>query len=200
MGCPSSTSAPLRKHGCGNTRAGRGSLHPSPGDRRAARGSPAPQPNAPLRLRRSVEMSSCTRWRTTTLAQPTKLRATIVEQSTLSGRPWHPLRAHGAMSASASPSCPPCTPVPGSPCVMPSWGHSPRAVPARKKGAGFPRRSLTLVASWLPHGGSADSSSAKATCSGHFPCSKKPWASVKSSTCHPISPGWLWDWVQHTPC
>ena len=67
-------------------------------------------------------------------------RATIVGRSTASGRPWRPSTGRGATSASVRPSCPPCTPVPGSPGAMPSWARSPRAVPSGKKGSGLPRR------------------------------------------------------------
>ena len=80
---------------------------------------PSPPPSAPSRSPRPAGMSSCTRWRTATSAEPTRPRATIVGRSTASGRPWRPSRGRGATSASVRSSCPPCSPVP------------PRRVPCR---------------------------------------------------------------------
>ena len=49
---------------------------------------PSPPPSAPWRSPRPAGMSSCTHWRTSTSASPTRPRATIVGRSTASGRPW----------------------------------------------------------------------------------------------------------------
>jgi predicted ATPase len=48
---------------------------------------PSPLPSAPSRSRRPVGRSPCTCWQTCTSASSTRLRATIVRQSTVSGRP-----------------------------------------------------------------------------------------------------------------
>ena len=117
---------------------------------RARMTRPSPPPSAPSRSPRPAGMSSCTRWRTTTSAEPIRPRATIVGRSTASSRPWRPSTGRGATSASVSSSCPPCSPVPASPRAMPSWARSPRAVPSGKKGSGLPRRWLTPRASCLP--------------------------------------------------
>ena len=113
---------------------------------------PSPPPSAPSRSPRPAGMSSCTRWRTSTSASPTRPRATIVGRSTASGRPWRPSTGRGAASASVRSSCPPCSPVPASPGAMPSWARSPRAGPSGKKGSGLPRRLRTpaslMCASW----------------------------------------------------
>ena len=68
---------------------------------------PSPPPSVPSRSPRPAGMSSCTRWRTTTSAEPTTPRATIGGRSTASGRPWRPSTGHGATSASVKSSCPP---------------------------------------------------------------------------------------------
>jgi class 3 adenylate cyclase len=73
-------------------------------------------------------------------------RAPIVGRSTATRRPWRPSRGRGAASASVRLPCPPCAPVPSSPCAMPSWGHSPRVAPSGTKGCGLPRRLLTPAA------------------------------------------------------
>ena len=61
---------------------------------------PSPPPSAPSRSPRPAGRSSCTRWRTTASAKPTRPRATIVGRSTASGRPWRPSTGRGATSAS----------------------------------------------------------------------------------------------------
>ena len=67
---------------------------------------PSPPPSVPSRSPRPVGRSSCTHWRTTTSAQPTRPRAIIGGRSTASGRPWRPSMGHGATSASVRPACP----------------------------------------------------------------------------------------------
>jgi transcriptional regulator with AAA-type ATPase domain len=107
---------------------------------------PSLSPSAPSPSPRPVGMSSCTRWRTFTLAYRISSRATIVGRSTALGRPWHPSTGSGAASASANFSCQPWSHVPGSACAMPSWARSSRAGPLAKKGSGSPRRLRTPAA------------------------------------------------------
>jgi hypothetical protein len=57
---------------------------------------PSPLASAPSRSLRPAGMASCTRWHTSTSAQPTKPRATIVGRSTASGRLWRPSTGRGA--------------------------------------------------------------------------------------------------------
>ena len=90
-----------------------------PSPRRSAR-SHSPQP---------ARRSCCKRWRTATSVGPTKARATIVRQLSVSGGPWRPSRGRAATSASVRSSCPPCSPVPPSPHAMPSWANSLRSAP-----------------------------------------------------------------------
>jgi class 3 adenylate cyclase len=68
---------------------------------------PLPPLSAPWRSPQPAGRLSCRRWRTSTSAEPTMPRATIVGRSTASDRPWRPSRGRGATSASVTSSCPP---------------------------------------------------------------------------------------------
>ena len=96
---------------------------------------PSPPPSAPSRSPRPAGMSSCTRWRTTTSAEPTRPRATIVGRSTASGRPWRPSTGRGATSASARSSCPPCISRAWLACVPCRVGHVRRGQDPRGRRA-----------------------------------------------------------------
>ncbi len=61
--------------------------------------------------------------------QPTTPRVTIGRAIDCLRQTWRPSTGRGATSASVRSSCPPCSPVPGSPGAMPSWACSLRAVP-----------------------------------------------------------------------
>ena len=102
-------------------------------------------------------------------------------------------------SALASPTCPPCSPVPTSLCAMLSSACLLRAEPSGKKGCGLPRRWRIPGASCVPVTGLVCWPSARATCPGPFPCSNGPWASVRTRTSRPGCPGRLRPWVRRTP-
>jgi class 3 adenylate cyclase len=116
-------------------------------------------------------------------------RPTAGGRLTASSRPWRPSTGRGAASALAYPSCPPCSPVPGSPGVMPNWARSLRAAPSGRKGSGLPGRLLTLRACCMPVMGSVRWPSAAAICPGRFPCSNGREALVRTSASRSFSPG-----------
>ena len=61
-------------------------------------------------------------------------------------RPSRPSTGPGTPSASALIPCRPWPPVPGSPCAMPSWAGSLRAVPWGTKGSRLPKQWHTVGA------------------------------------------------------
>ena len=116
----------------------------------------------------------------------------------------------GAPPRAFRPGLPTCRAMPDQTRLraMPSWARSPRAGPSGKKDCGLPRRLITPRVSCVPIGGSVCCPSIKATCPGHSPCLNGPWASVRTRTSPPISPGSLQPWVRRilwagaspTPC
>ena len=68
---------------------------------------PSSLPSAPSRSPQPAGRSSCTRWRITISAMPTRPRVTIVGRSTASGRLWHSSTGPSAESASVKSTCPP---------------------------------------------------------------------------------------------
>src|SRR5262249_49563488 len=141
-----------------------------------------PPPSMPLRSPRPAAMSFFMHWRTSTSAQPTGPRATIVGRSTAPERPQRSSTERGAMSSSAVMSYPPSPPVPASSGARPNWAYSPPVGPSGKKGCGLPRRWRTPRVSCVPLMGSVCWSSIKAICPGHCPCSNGLWASVTRLT------------------
>ena len=109
----------------------------------------SPPPSVPWRSPWLVGRSTCTRWRTSASAKPTRPRATIGRRSTASGRRGV-LRWGAAPRALRSLSFLLCSPVPTSPGAMPSWACSSRAGPSGRKASGSPRRSMHPASLHLP--------------------------------------------------
>ena len=161
---------------------------------------PSPPPSAPWRSPRPAGMSSCTRWRTSTSATPTRPRATIVGRSTASGRPWRPSTGRGATSASVRSILPAVTSR-----AWLAWCHAELGTFAEGRALGEEGLRIAEAVDsprephvW-PRGGSVCWPSARATCPGRSPGSNGPWASVRTRTSRSISLRWLRPWVRRIP-
>ena len=130
---------------------------------------PSPLPSAPWRSPRPAGMSSCTRWRTATSAEPTRPRATIVGRSTAQADCGVPRR--GAAPRALRPGHPARRAIPCLARLVPCRaGHVRRGPRPRGRRAPDCRggRSPREASCW-PLGESVCWPSAKATCPGRSP-------------------------------
>ena len=145
---------------------------PSTSATRARMSRPSPPRSGPSR--QPGETWCSRRWRTSSLALPSGLRATISRPVTASGRLWRLSPGPAARSASVKPTSRPCRPVPSWLYVLPNWGCLLRGARWGKKGGRLPKIWRTLAASCGPITALVSWPCARETCPGPCPCSNAP--------------------------